>query len=309
MPTESTGANRAPASQGGDRSPVIAVTGARGFLGSRVCEHLERSGARVVELTRAPNERSQSDREQRRFRLSESPGVDLLSGVNLLIHCAYDFGPRTWTEIRAVNVEGSRRLFEAAEAAGVARIVTVSSMSAFDGCRSMYGRAKLDVERETFAHGGVVVRPGLIFGQDAGGMVGSLVQVIRSGGLVPVIRSSSKLYAVHVADLVRLIERLADPDSPAPPTPIVAAHSRAFTLSGVFAVLAGATHERVRRVPVPWWLVWTGLKAVEAVGLTPGFRSDSVVSLVHQNPHPDFGPTEASGIDFRPFDPETALVD
>jgi nucleoside-diphosphate-sugar epimerase len=161
-----------------DPPGVAAVTGARGFLGAHVCSHLDGAGWRVVELTRAPVDTGDGPREHRRFRLRESPEPDLLAGVDVLVHCAYDFGPRTWDEIRTVNVAGSRRLFEAADASGVGRIVTISSMSAFEGCRSMYGRAKLAVERETYARGGVAVRPGLIFGRSAGGMVGSLVQVI-----------------------------------------------------------------------------------------------------------------------------------
>jgi hypothetical protein len=59
--------------------------------------------------------------------------------------------------------------------AGVRRLVFISTISAFDGCRSFYGKGKLEVERITHSLGGWVIRPGLLYGEKPGGMLGRLV--------------------------------------------------------------------------------------------------------------------------------------
>jgi hypothetical protein len=41
-------------------------------------------------------------------------------------------------------------------------------------------------------------------------------------------------------------------------------------------------------VPVPWRLILAGLKGMEALGLNPPFRSDSLTGFVFQNPEPHF---------------------
>ena len=54
-------------------------------------------------------------------------------------------------------------------------------------------------------------------------------------------------------------------------------------------------------LPLPWRPVWLALRVAEAAGLRPGFRSDSLVSLMYQNPKPDFDPMHKLGIQCRPF--------
>jgi hypothetical protein len=60
--------------------------------------------------------------------------------------------------------------------------------------------------------------------------------------------------------------------------------------------------KKVRFISLPWRLVWAGLKTAEACGLRLNFRSDSLVSLMHQNPAPDFSPNAAAGLICRPFE-------
>ncbi|MGA8922036.1 MAG: hypothetical protein WB682_02740, partial [Candidatus Dormiibacterota bacterium] len=61
---------------------------------------------------------------------------------------------------------------------------------------------------------------------------------------------------------------------------------------------------RPRFVSVPWRAVWLGLKGAETVGLRPSYRSDSVVSLVHQDPNPDFTSLGELGVSVREFGDE-----
>jgi hypothetical protein len=65
--------------------------------------------------------------------------------------------------------------------------------------------------------------------------------------------------------------------------------------------IARGLGKKTRFIPLPWRLVWAGLKSAETCGLRLNFRSDSLVSLMHQNPQPDFSPNAAAGLICRPF--------
>lgn len=111
------------------------VTGATGFVGSAVARALLGRGEAVRVLVRAGSDRR---------NIADLP-VDIvegdlrdaasleraLHGCQALFHVAADY--RLWVprpdEIYTANVEGTRRLMEAAGAAGVARIVYTSSVA------------------------------------------------------------------------------------------------------------------------------------------------------------------------------------
>jgi dihydroflavonol-4-reductase len=112
------------------------VTGGTGFIGSHVVRALVDDGVSVRVLARTG-----SDRRALSGLPVEVVAGDLaqpgslaatLSGVEVLYHVAADY--RLWAPDPAVlyrvNVEGTRALFRAAEAAGVARVVYTSSVGA-----------------------------------------------------------------------------------------------------------------------------------------------------------------------------------
>ena len=122
------------------------------------------------------------------------------------MHCAYDFKPLRREEIRAVNVKGSRKLFQAARAADVGKIICISSISAYDGCCSLYGRAKLEIEKIALENGALVIRPGLVYGSGPGGMFGKLTTQVRKSSVIPMIGDGSQIqFLVHNGDLCAFI--------------------------------------------------------------------------------------------------------
>ena len=219
------------------------------------------------------------------------------------MHCAYDFQPLGWKEIHAVNVDGTRKLFRAARAAGIAKIVCLSSISAFDGCRSLYGRAKLEIEKIALDSGALVIRPGLVYGSEPGGMFGKLVAQVRKSSVIPLIGDGSQIqFLVHNEDLAGFIEKVAAGKIEIAPRVLSAAHEQPWTFRELLSEIARGLDKKVKFVPLPWRLVWTGLKTAEACGLRLNFRSDSLVSLMYQNPGLDFSSNAAAGLVCRPFE-------
>lgn len=285
---------------GGERR--CAVTGASGYLGSRMVAALRKREWLVYELSRGAGERN---RFSVPFSLTRGApqGFFREERIDALVHCAYDFGLTSWREIFEQNVRGSIRLMETAREEGVAKLVFISSMSAFEGCRSLYGRAKLEVESEAQRIGATVVRPGLVYGDSPGAMVGALIKAIELSPIVPIVAGGNQvLYPAHEEDVAELVGRILSGDASGIRGPVIAASERGMTLREILVTLAARRRKRIWPVPVPWQIHWALLKFVETVGLRPRFRSDSVVSLVNQDTHPDFTETEKAGVKFRDFD-------
>ena len=277
---------------------LCAITGSNGYVGGCLKSYFAARGREILELTRrpAPGARAVA------FQLGADISPETLAGVGTLVHCAYDFQPLHREEIQTVNVDGTRKLLQAARAAGIGRIVCLSSISAYDGCRSLYGKAKLEIEKIALDHGALVLRPGLVYGNAPAGMFGKLVAQIRKSSVIPLVGGGSQIqFLVHQEDLAAFIEKVIAGKMEMAPRVLTAAHERAWPFRELLSEIARGLNKKVKFVPVPWRLLWAGLKTAEACGLRLNFRSDSLVSLMHQNANPDFSPNAAAGLICRPF--------
>ena len=281
------------------------LTGATGYLGSQIRRRLLADGWDVIELTR----REEPGSNTRWFRLGEPLDPADLAGCQALVHCAYDFDQIAWEDICAVNVRGSELLLQAARQAGIRHVVLISTISAFDGCKSLYGKAKLEIERATRELGGWVIRPGLIYGDDPGGMVGRLVAQVRRARLLPIPGSGAQLmYLVHQDDIAAAVSRALTIAPPPDAPPVTVAHGQAFAFRDILHELARALGRKVTLVPVPWRLMWLALRCAELCRLKLPLRSDSLVSLVNQNRAPLLNAHKMLGMVCRPFDPARASL-
>jgi UDP-glucose 4-epimerase len=141
----------------------ILVTGATGFIGRALCDHLERKGYQVRAARRA----------ELPLDIATTDWASALAGVDGIVHLAgiahaghiTDPGP-----YRATNLDGTARLVKAASQAGVRRFVFVSSIKASDTSVTWetdpYGMSKREAERVVLTSGmeSVVVRPPLVYG-------------------------------------------------------------------------------------------------------------------------------------------------
>jgi nucleoside-diphosphate-sugar epimerase len=264
------------------QKPVAAVTGASGYLGSQICETLESGGWHVVRLVRSP-ERSHGQVLPYDLATPVTARVrEALRSANALIHAAYDLSLTSPADIWRVNVEGTRRLLEAAKEAAVGRIIVFSSMSAFAGTSQLYGRAKLEIEAMTIECGGCAVRPGLVYSDRAGGMAEAM-RKLTTLPIVPVIAGAAAVYMVQEEDLMRAIALLASATTLEPRT-ISIAHPSRVTLTNLLRTFSAQENRRCRFVPVPWQLVYWLLRSGELMRLHLPFRADSLLGLIHTAP-------------------------
>ena len=115
-------------------SPAVLITGANGFVG----RHLQQTLADLGIAYRAAVRRQTSPVDPREFVVSDvGPGTDwnaALEGVNAVVHLAArahivkETARDPLVEFMRVNAEGTLRLAHAAVAAGVRRIIYLSSI-------------------------------------------------------------------------------------------------------------------------------------------------------------------------------------
>jgi len=185
----------------------IVVTGATGNVGTSVVGALA-SDERVSEIVGLARRRPELQVPRTTWVQADvvtAPLQELFRGADAVIHLAWLIQPsRDEAQLEAVNVEGSRRVFEAAAAAGAGALVHASSVGAYSPCpdnrlvdeswptegtpSSFYARHKAAAERlldgVEAAHPGLRVvrlRPALIFKREAA----SGIRRLFAGPLLP----------------------------------------------------------------------------------------------------------------------------
>ena len=265
----------------------VAVSGANGYVGRHIVNALLERGHEVVRLLRSGGK--QASGEWLEFDVhGVCPTGDEFRefAIDSLIHCAWDFSSVRSGVANNPNVIMADRLASAAKRGEVKTLIYISTMSAFAGCRSRYGIAKLASERAFLEHNGAIIRPGLVWSDDAGGMVGTIDWLVRNFMIVPLIGNGRQsLYLIHADDLADIVCTVAE-GALASSSIIVAAAGNPMSLRDLLGSRAKTLDRSPVLIPVPWKFVWFGLRAMEVILPWMNLRSDSVVSFVYADLEP-----------------------
>ena len=113
----------------------VAVTGGSGFLGREIVEQLSRTGNNVIAVSRGQTASIEFSRNVQFIRSDINDGQNLIKvfkGCETVVHSAALSAP--WgkrSDFLKQNVEGTASVVSAAEAAGVRRLIHVSSSSVY----------------------------------------------------------------------------------------------------------------------------------------------------------------------------------
>jgi nucleoside-diphosphate-sugar epimerase len=206
----------------------VLLTGATGFVGSRVARRLLDAGATVSAVVR----RSGADPSLLGPHYEETVGdfvdpsvaVKAAVGCDLVVHAAATAGPEM-EPVRRVNVDGTRSMIAAARTAGASRYVQISTISVYDvagletvdetaplkSAADPYGTTKAEgdrlvLEAMTAGLSAVVLRPGAILGVHPTSTWGVKVPSRVRDRQIKLLRDGGNTMPfVHVEDLVDAI--------------------------------------------------------------------------------------------------------
>lgn len=221
----------------------IAVTGATGFVGTNLVRTLDAAGAEVVPIVRRATGLAN---EQVVFGFERAALRPALAGCEAVVHAAAVMHRRgaTLDEYEALNVRGTQALCEAAEDAGVRRMVLLGSVKVYGegpfervteetpvGGDLGYAFTKLQAERilqaaePDFADGVCILRLVPVYGIGDKGNVRAMILNAARGTLVvpgPGLTEKSLVHVSKVAEAVaeavhsthRGVYIVADPKPP-----------------------------------------------------------------------------------------------
>lgn len=188
---------------------TVAVTGGTGFVGQATIEVLSRLNLPVRALARTVPAGSPQDSANGIDWISGNLADDaalkrLVTGADAIIHIAGLTNTPDPAQFEIANVEGTRRLLSAAQAANVRRFVFVSSLSAREPHLSSYGASKAQAEQVVAQSGTdwTIIRPPAVYGPRDKDMF----ELFRSAtyGFVP-LPPAGRTSLIHVQDLAELL--------------------------------------------------------------------------------------------------------
>lgn len=220
----------------------IAITGGTGFIGNHLAQHLIMEGHDVVLLARRKRGKDAPETLRARFVLTDMSDpqalANALKGCDTVAHCAginRELGSQTYQK---VHVEGTKNLVQAAQSAGVKKIVLMSFLRARPNCGSPYHESKWAAE-EAVRNSGLdytIVRAGMVYGL----------------GDHMLDHLSHALYTFPIFAMVGFKEKGIRPLAVEDLVPVLAAATLERRLSGQTLAITGAEQlylsEAVRRV-------------------------------------------------------------
>lgn len=254
---------------------MILVTGAAGFSGSRIVARLASDGERPRALVR--------DADAARRRLP-ADGVDLVTGdttrpetlgpavagVDTIIHTAFVTADRKQVpgvNYHVTNVDGTRNLVTAAQAAGVKRIVLLSGLGTKPAPTGSYMEGRYIAE-QTVRESGLawsILGPSVQFGPGAAFFKG-LADLIRQVPVVPMIGSGKlRFQPIHVEDVVTCLLKMAREPERYDGQRLDVGGPTIYTYAQILDMLMRTMGTRKLKVPGPIPFAYLGAAVMEAI--------------------------------------------
>lgn len=233
----------------------IAITGATGYIGQRLIRAARLAGHDVLALSRRPT--TEPDVAWQPFDLTDTTPLSLPGDIAAVFHLAVEtqHAPRPEQTEQAA----AERLIDAAGVVG-ARFVFISSQTARTDAPTAYGRTKWQIERATLAAGGLVVRPGQVYGGPERGLFGVLCATVNRLPVLPAFIPAPIVQPVHVDDLAKALLACLAP-MPSTVMCIAAPENIGFT-AFLQAIARGRTGRRPIAIPVPTFIVLAAAKVL-----------------------------------------------
>ena len=263
----------------------IVVLGGSGFVGRRLLRRLAEDGHSLLLLSR--NLGAHDDRllppgvRLRQVDVHDGEALrQVFAGADVVINLVGILNERgdDGAGFRRVHVELTRTVIAACQAAGVSRLLQMSSLNAGRGCShylASRGEAEAAVRESGLAW--TIFEPSVIFG-DGDGLFFRFAAILRRLPVLPLARAEARFAPVFVGDVAEAFARvLRDPSTAGETYELYG--PEVYTLRQIVEMTARQLGLRRWIIPLPDWI---GRVQALACDFVPGkpFSSDNFRSLL-----------------------------
>ncbi len=287
----------------------VLITGASGFVGRAVTSEVVRAGHSVRALVRRPPHEAGGP-------VAWVPGSILAPealreaarGCEAVIHLVGIIGEVGDQTFERVHHEGTLRVLEACQSAGVGRWIHMSALGTRPGAVSRYHRTKWAAEEAVRGSGlrWTIFRPSVIYGP-GDGFVNLFERMSRWSPVLPLIgRRTARLQPVPVESVARAFACALDTAMAIGKTYDLCGPDR-LTLAEILATILRVTGRRRLRIPLPRAVAQVQARLLEAIypsllGRAAPLSRDQLLML-HEDNRGDPAPAQRDlGIDSVPFE-------
>jgi nucleoside-diphosphate-sugar epimerase len=280
----------------GARRPVVALTGATGFIGTALCDLLVASGYGVRALYRPRSGRVLQNAAGLKWIAGDVNDRDalaaLVEGASVVVHCAGSVRGARATDFNRVNETGVLDCVRAAEReAGCERFLLISSLAAREPQLSDYAHSKWLGERALEAHAGrlrwAALRPPAVYGPGDREMLPVFEAMAR--GLAPIPGGGDgRLSLIYVADLAAAVLAWLKADTASAQTyELDDGHAGGYDWDTMIAIASRVLRDNkpIRRlsIPAPILRVVAGVNqaAARVFGYAPMLTPGKVREITH----------------------------
>ncbi len=254
---------------------MLLITGANGYIGSHLVQHLSEQGIASRCLVRDVHQ-AQSLLSADKVELIQGDTtkpdtlVDAMRGVDTIIHAAFITADRKASSenfYNKTNVQGTENLVKAAQAAGVKRVIEISGLGTKPDKAGSYMQGRYLAEKLVMESGldWTIIRPSVLFGDHAPFIKG-LTDLIRSAPVVPLIGGGKIMFQpIYIEDVVTVIVKVLEDPQRTNGHIYTIGGPEYYSFSQVFDVLLRSMHTSRPKVYAPMPLVGIGAAVMEAV--------------------------------------------
>lgn len=253
---------------------MILITGSTGFVGRHLVKRLVAEGEKPRCLARSQQKAAQTlplDKVEVAIGDTTRPGTlePAMQGVETLVHSAFvtaDIKEGRDVSYQGVNVEGTRNVVEAAQRAGVKKIVLVSGLGTRPDKPGSYMQGRYQAEQivKNSELSWSIIQPSVQFGEQAAFFKG-LADLIRTAPVVPIIGTSQRRFQpIWVEDVAQCLIMQIREERRSGNTYVVGGPEQ-FTYGEILDRLANALGKKRLKAPMPMPLAYLGAAMMQTV--------------------------------------------